>query len=360
MANKRVYYAVKAVGISPESTTDFVTVKGCQDIGITTTFNVEDISELGQLEVYESIEGIPDIEVTMSKVLDGDPLIYHLCTRGFTTSTLAGRSNQKCEIALSIFDDTQDNASGTPQAQVDLSGMFMSTASYAFPTEGQFTESVTVVGNNKRWRSSGFTFSGSLFDGTDEPLALTSGTGGIQQRENLKFEYGSGIALDTNSMVNTQFDDLSAGNNSIAATVLPPDVDGISASGTNDKTADVFGAHISNITVNADLGRENILELGRRGPYFRFVNFPVEVTCDIEVITVEGDKVDAIEDTETNLTNRTIKIATDEGTFVNLGLKNKLTSVTYGGATTGGEEGSVTYSYRNLNSFTISHPQDPA
>ena len=53
---------------------------GVQSVGITTTFNLEQVFELGQLAIYENVEGTPDVEVTMSKVLDGYIPLFCLAT----------------------------------------------------------------------------------------------------------------------------------------------------------------------------------------------------------------------------------------------------------------------------------------
>lgn len=347
MSNNRVYWAVQAAGLSRLGSTSYTKIHGLQTLGITTTFNLEQIFEIGQLAIYENIENIPDIEVTMEKVIDGYPLIYHLATRGYTANTLSGRSNQRCSLAVSIFGDTQDSASGVPVSQVTMSGMYISAVSYTFPVDGNCTESVTLVGNNKVWKTSSYDFQGSIFNNADEPLALTSGTGGVQRRENVIFA-GAAAALDVNNQAS-----------STDATILPPDVYGISSSGTNNRTNDVFAAHISRISVSTDFGRDNINELGRRGPYFRFINFPVEVTTEIEQITSSGDFVDALEANVSNLTHRSIRIKLEEGLFINLGTKNKLSNVSYGGADTGGGQATVTYTYINNNDFIVTHPQDP-
>ena len=52
-----------------------------------------------------------------------------------------------------------------------------------------------------------------------------------------------------------------------------------------------FSSMIQSITVSTDLGRKNINELGRRGPYFRFVDFPVEVREKIKLLTKEKDDI---------------------------------------------------------------------
>lgn len=334
MSNNRVYFATQAAGIAPESTTTYTTVHGLQSIGITTTFNLEQVFEIGQIAIYENIEAVPDIEVTMEKVLDGYPLIYHLATRGSPTSTLAGRSTTKCQVALSVYGDTQDSASGTPQKQVEMSGMYVSSLTYTFPVDGNCTESVTLVGNDKVWITTP-NFVPTEF-GSDTPLALAGASGGVQRRENVKF----GSFVDE------------------SVTLLPTDIDGISSSGTNDLISGVHNAHVQTITVSTDLGREELNELGKRTPYFRYVNFPVEVTCEIETTASQGDLVNASGET-VNLSAQKIVIVTDDSTKLHLGTQNKLANVTYGGADAGGGNATTTYSYTTFNDLTITHDQDP-
>jgi hypothetical protein len=337
MSNNRIYWATQGAAIASEDSATFSAtevVHGLQTIGITTTFNLEQVFEIGQLAIYENIEDIPDIEVTMEKVLDGYPLIYHLATRGYTAATLAGRSTRKCNVALNIYGDTQDAASGVAQTEVLCSGMYVSALSYTFPVEGNCTESVTLVGNNKEWLSDNFFLTGDLFDGTDSP------PDGVQRRENVLFDSVEYAGVAT------------------TATLLPSEVEGISSSGTNDKTNDVFAAHVQTITVSADLGRDSLNELGRKGPYFRYVNFPVEVTTEIEVTSSQGDQVDALEDQD-NLTDQTIVIVAEDTTALDLGIKNKLANITYGGGDAGGGNATTTYSYTGFNDLTVYHDQDP-
>ena len=129
--------------------------------------------------------------------------------------------------------------------------------------------------------------------------------------------------------------------------------------------------HVQSITVSTDLGREELFELGTRQPYARVVTFPVEVTCDIEVLSLSGDMINAFADgcegavadpctgVVDNLVAEKIRIATCEGTRIYLGTQNKLASVNYGGGDAGGGNVTVTYSYSTFNDFTVIHPQDP-
>ena len=381
MAN-RIYFANQQVAFKRDGGTDYVAAHGVQSVAVTTTFNLEQAFELGQLAIYENIEGVPDVEVTATKVLDGYPLLYHLATSraaGHGTSpTLAGRSNAKCVVNLGIWPDTKDSATGNPVAQMESSGLFASSVSYNFPLEDNFTEDLTLVGNNKGWTniaspteaigcaSPGWpmAISAGQFNNTDVPKASGTNTlsddvttadqyGGVNRRENLAFNLTNAV---------------DAGG--VDYTLLPTQIPGVSSSGwLSPKNADNT-AHVQSITVSTDLGREELFELGTRQPYARVVTFPVEVTCDIEMLSLSGDMINAFADgcgagndpctgVVDNLVAEKIRIATCEGTRIYLGTQNKLASVNYGGGDAGGGNVTVTYSYTTFNDFTVVHPQDP-
>lgn len=341
LSNQRIWYAVHNVHIAECGTNSFTVVHGAQSVGVTTRFNLESVFELGQAEVYEQFEGVPEVETTLEKVLDGYPLVYHLATKGATSASLAGRANRRATVGLAIFRDDQDSASGTPVARCVMSGMYPSSLTYTLPTQGSCTESVTLVGNNKVWNNS---FSFTSMNNTDSPLAIT-GSGGVQQREDVLFG-----ACDTSV---TQ----------PSACVLPLDIPGLTASGTNELQSNgAYGAHISSIRVSANLGREQLFELGHKNPYYRYVNFPVQVSTSIETISVAGDNISADENSSSNLTDRRIWLRLREGTKIDLGSKNKLSNVSYtgGAAQQSGGPVNVTYEFQNFSSLTVYHPQDPS
>ncbi len=378
MANKRIYYAVQQVSIKGDTAGPWTAqhaLHGVQSVGMTTTFNLDQVFELGQLAIYENIEGIPDVEVTLTKVLDGYPLIWHRATSDPTTTspTLAGRSNSKCYIGLGIYDDTASSAgfggiSGT--SEVEMSGMFVSSLAYNIPLEDSMTEDVTLVGNNKVWAKDPRIAVGATVWSTanviDIPAEFANnnnsptGLGGVQRRENLIFATGD-PAFNGPAGAN----DENGQSNNADQTTLPKEVFGLTAQGTNPD----FTAHISSITVSADLGREELFELGRRGPYHRVVTFPIEVTCEIETTSHSGDMVSATEfgilgegsacENPGNLSDNTIRIATCENTRIYLGRKNKLASVNYTGGDAGGGNVSVSYTYTTFNDFTVLHERDP-
>src|SRR5690606_27476980 len=70
--------------------------------------------------------------------------------------------------------------------------------------------------------------------------------------------------------------------------VIPLEIEGVSASGTNPLDGDARSAHVQSISVNCSFNRETITELGRRGPYSRTVQFPTEVTSEFNVVSSRG------------------------------------------------------------------------
>ena len=348
--NDRIFYACQGVAIQNHGYADDVTtsemIHGLQSVGVTTNFSLEQAFELGQIEIYENIEGTPDIEVTLEKVLDGNALIYHLATTGIGDgpSGLVNRSKQRCDVRLGIFPeesnfiDSTSSPNGAP-AEVYMSGMYVSSISYSLTTDGSSTESVTLVGNNKQWfdNADGKIQAASTnnFDGLDEPLGLGSTanpSGGITQKENVL----------------------------ISGSIFPATIQGISGSGYGNGIDKI---HAQSISVSTDFSREDIFELGRKTPYARPAAYPIEVTCDIEAITTSGDFVNAFEDGDVSLhstldsgnntQNECIFVCTKNGLGLDLGAKNRLSSVSYGGGDAGGGNATCTYSYVNYNDLDV-------
>ena len=201
MANKRVFYAAKRVGIGPVGSAggngQFQQVHGVQSVGMTTSFNLEQTFELGQLAIYENIEGIPDVSIDIEKVLDGYCPVYVLATsisggtEISTSPSLLGRSKSRADFTLGIYkDDDADGIAGGTQSSTDAeshvqcSGVFVNSVSYNVGTDGYATESVTLVGQDKVWyghKSTASTLAmtpaqfrtDDLITGEDQPLALT-------------------------------------------------------------------------------------------------------------------------------------------------------------------------------------------
>ena len=326
--NNRIFYACQAVNIV-SSTGGTVaaggTVRGVQSIGMSANFTLDQVFEMGQLEIYENIEDVADIEVTLEKVIDGDKFIWEFASNNLCRTTLAGAAKNRCDVYLAIYDDATDNATGTPRNVCFNSGMYTSSVSYSYSVDGSATESVTLVGNGRFWNPErdATTKYGTPATGFDTDTPADN----VQRRVNVDLENGSTLlpAIVTSQM-NPD---------------TPDDEDGIGGS-----------YHIQSISVSADFGQENILELGRFGPYARYATFPIEVTTEFEVISTSGD-LQNVSGNGTNLTNNSIKILDQAGTVIDCGVKNKLSSVSYSGADTGGGNATVSYSFSNFNNLTV-------
>lgn len=353
--NNRIFYACQGVAIANMGESTYTTgnmIHGLQSIGMTTNFNLEQAFELGQIDIYENIEGLPDVEVTLEKVLDGYHLMYHMATTGVTgtaASGLVARSKTRCDLRLGIFNEALNSIAGGGAAEVEVycSGMYVSSISYTIPVDGNATESMTLVGNNKSWLTTGQKITSTLsapFNGNDAPLALAVGpngaSGGIQRREDVI----------------------------LANCILPKSINGIVGTGVGNgwnNTTKTPRVHIQNVTISTDFSREDILELGRKNPYYRPAGFPIEVTCEIEAISTSGDFVYALETGDPalyataasgdNVSNEVIYLETRAGYAWDLGNKNKLSSVSYGGGDAGGGNVSCTYSYSNFNVLDVQH-----
>ena len=386
--NKRVFYATQGVavgdigatgvidpytargGTMSDITNKMAVVHGLQSMGVTTNFNLEQIFELGQLSLYENREEIPVIEVTFERLLDGYPLLYHLGTSSAPNPTLSGRANARADVRAAIGFDTEDSmqTGGTNSGVAELycSGMYISSISYSLSTDGNFTESATFVGNDKTWLTAdtngdnllveangliNSVFDADLF-GQDAPLGINSSVLG---RENVVVG-SAGLTFDGATTFRTVVPDFIEG-----ATPGAIGIEGAGGTGINANCSyipDVGTLYLSSLSCSIDLGRESINQLGKRGPYYRYVNFPVDVTVDLETTAVGGDNINAAEESR-NLSDHSIQIVCDDSTVLCFGDKNKVTSVTYGGGDAGGGNATVAYSMTNSNDFVILHSGDP-
>lgn len=301
-SNRRIFYACQAVGIGNKTGGSINKLHGVQSVGINTTFNLQQVFEIGMISIYDHIEGIADIEITLEKVLDGHPLIYLEATKYASTYKLASRVAEQCSVALSIADDQFESASGQIKSTCLMTGVFVSQVSYKSSVDGNVTESVSMIGNNKVWS----TIWMSDFQNDDEPAY----TGGVAKRQD------------------------------------------VNISGSNIPTCIPSGSSFQSISVSANITRENIMELGKKTPYFKYAKFPIEITSEFEVIAKGGDNITVRED-QNNLSNENIIIKFKEGTTIDLGTKNRLQSINYQGGGTDGNNATINYSFKTYNDFTV-------
>jgi len=345
MAN-RIYYACQSVQLAGPSGTkvvknpDYDTIQGLQSVGIQTNFNLEPVYQLGQLSLYDNYEEIPEVEITLNKVLDGMPTIYEM---SMGTGSLADLANNRCGLKMLLYPDTVTKSTGVPTAAVECVPSYLSAVTYNFPTDGNFTEEVTLVSNDKTW----------LNVAVSSNYPTTSG--------------GSAPTWDIPSPNNSGLGIMRRGLWNASSTILPT---GITGTGNGQVSLDKgsesggipAGIKINSVKVSMNLGREQIRELGSRTPYYRYIKFPVEISTDIEVTANTGDMVGVSGSTNIAcsnpkaLSNKSIKIVLCDGMSIDLGNKNKLKSVNFNGGGTDGGNATITYSYTTYSDFTYSAP----
>jgi hypothetical protein len=357
--NNRIFYATQLINLNPcdttalaenvkggESDPTFYTPRGVQTLGITTNFNLTEVFSIGQLEVYDQPEDLPDIEVSMTKVFDGTPPLYFLVMQGsgggigvnetdfdlVNNKALTEIGNNRVNVHVGIYPDTAESAFEAPQDFIAMSGMYLSSFTYTLGVDDNFTEDISLVGNHKTWANNG------------------TGFGNADDSRNV---FGTGVGNSARSSVFT------ARRMNIATGLcqFPTGVGGIHSPGN-------ALPYFQNITISSDLGREEIRQLGRFDPYYRYITFPTEVTAEFEVIASEGDFLNADDfrgqdpcsSNFTQLQDKPINlvVCTNNGSLrFDLGEKNKITSVNYGGGDAGGDNVTLSYSFRNFNSFKL-------
>lgn len=328
--NKRIFYATQGVKLSPvlsDGTVDNALIPGgIQTVGISTNFNLERVFQLGQLELYDTVENNPEVQVTLNKVFDGTRPLF-LITMGGTSTVASGSlvefQNNRVNLDLFVHQDTNQGTTGNALSKVSCTGLFASSFSYTFPTDGNMTEEVTLVGNTKTWST-------NPGDGS-QVFSSNVNAKGLARRWKI---------------------DLSENGS-----VFPTGSGAIPFDPTNPTP-------FSNISVNFDLGREAVYSLGSYVPYLRFVNFPLEITTEITSIAQDGDFLNIDEDTyscessTTATVDKRIKLVicgntSDDKLTIDLGDKNKLQSVNYTGGDTGGGNVAISYSFSTNNTFIM-------
>jgi hypothetical protein len=310
MANNRVFYACQSVNLAN------TLLKGVQSVGVNSTFNFEQVFQLGQVELYENIEGVPEVEFTIERALDGNSSMYTLLGGNAATpgASILAVGNADTLAILSIYPDDKQSNDSVSQA-VKATGLFVSNWSCNINLDGPSTESMSLVGNHQDWAV------------TDNAGDTTGSETNVIKRQ----------SLDSGS-------------------TLPYGV-----------------ARLQSITASVDFGREDLQELGSKYPYFKAPTFPTEVTSEftylakndsIVIPSFDPEGSDALNDVtcKEEIIIKLNQITPNcEGTAasslaytINLGTKNRLTGAQYGGGDAGGGNATVTYSFSTYNELKVS------
>jgi len=283
--NNRVFYACHAVAV------DGNFVPGAQSVGMTTTFNLEPVFQLGQLQQMDTLSLAPQVELTLTRVLeDSSGTIYS----GKFEDMFEGADTELC---LSIGDDTSPLLT-VPTSNIWCTGAGLTGVTYNFPVDGVFTEELTYLARGKLLNGCSVVAEKKLDSSTT-----------VKTRQ---FYNGGAPALVT-----------SAGN-------------------------------LTNISISTSPGRELMYKLGEYKAFHSYVNTPAEVTVEFEV-TATGSDGFGIPDVEScsapDIPSQDIVLDICGTTFT---MENcKLSNITYGGGDTGGGNATITFTYITWNSLEV-------
>lgn len=402
------YYATGALASGVNEVNSLWEVpRGVQSAGMSTKFNLEQVFQLGQIELYEYSERQPDIEMTISKTVDGTKPLFLMTTDPNGTDIVSRTANYRVDVAFQIFPDTKFRATGKPVSICTGSGMYLSNISYTYPIDGFVTEDITLVGNDKIWGSfinvSGVTagnggtetvlpFPTPGFNGNIDPNASEGAPSGVFGHDGNTSALVEGGAFELAGGTD-RFGVIVVGSGvqrreevDIRRSILPNDIPGVISpvvSGINaayvnggfgaegpgtasnatqliaNANTDYIAEHIQTITVSFSITRKDIFELGSKRPFIKVPEYPLEATASIAVITAQGDLVDAVSSIDCGADNtsesNTIILRTCDGLQVDLGDSNRLTGVEVAGGEAGGDNMTVTYNYSSFNTFNVSH-----
>lgn len=303
--SNRIFYASQSIAVATGGAGPGTVVQGATSVSLATSFSLDKMYQLGHISVYDQIVNAPEVEVTVAKNLDGNDTIYKLATGGGSlVSTSAGAPT----LTLAIGNDTDSAVTNAPT--IVMTGCFLKSVKYDMQVEGAFTEECSFVGSSK-------------VVGTGGGAPSTSGAK-VLSRRNFTISGGS--------------------------SALP---------------SEVSGKNLQSVSISADLGREAMYKLGQFTPFFRAVQFPLEITCEIAVLATADDGVMLNQSVMNGCiasgvpSGQQITIAVCEPSggaekyIFNLGNKCNLQSVNYSGGDTGGGNVTITYSYTTANTLNI-------
>lgn len=323
MASNRVFYACQSVALTDSDGTNPAILEGVQSVGLNSSFNFEQVFELGHIEIYENIEGIPEVEASLERVLDGEPTLYQRFgtqTAGDPGASLLAVGDGQKGLQLSLFDDSGDS-NGAVTAGVLATGLFVSNYSISINLDGPSTESMTLVGNHKIWDGG---------DAGNVPKTNAPATA-VMKRQSLN---------------------------------------------TAESSIPNGAERLQSITISVDFGREDLNQLGDKYPFFKAATYPTEVTSEFTYLmedtthassssdpTIFGLGGDDEQKNKDVTQKETIKIVlnsirpadgvaqTSAGNVYefDLGANNRLTGVSLSGGDAGGGNSTVTYSFSTYN-----------
>src|SRR5210317_381534 len=133
----RIFYACHAISVGGQN------IAGAQSVGVTTTFDLEPVFQLGQVKPVDVMNLAPSVEFTVTRAITNTS--GTIWNGDFISNV--GPSNKT--VCLGIGDDTSPLLS-SPGASISCTGAGISGATYNFPVDGIFTEEITFFADNKQ------------------------------------------------------------------------------------------------------------------------------------------------------------------------------------------------------------------
>ncbi len=317
MASNRIYYAIQRATLCPcdaagsndltKTTAGFVS-NLVQSVGVSTSLEYEQVFELGRLQIFENVEGIPSVEITLeraigvyggsdSTTLDGftsDGTLWDLCGNSVSTA-----SERRFNLNMETADD-----SFTSQGHVQATGLYLSNYSLNFAVDGPATESVTLVGNTCDWDSGVMPTKGSFESDILSSTASPAANSGVIARKHVT-------------------------SGSVGITKL------------------------QSVSFSISFDREDLNQLGDKYPYFKAAGFPVETSLELEYIATKDSgfrDFNENSDCDLNFTGGG-NIKAGNRTF-NFGTMD-WTGTSRSGGDAGGGNATITFSFQGFNFFTV-------
>jgi hypothetical protein len=207
-------------------------------------------------------------------------------------------------VVASNTNESDTSLNSSAQVCTTMTGCYLSSLSYTFPSDGFATEEISWITDNKS------------IEGTVNAPAATGA-------ENVYRHH-------------------------------------VSWSGVHEND------NVTNISVSTDLGREAMFKLGSFRPYHRFANFPFEVTVEFTVANTGVDNtvvdLDGVTCTGNGslpaLTNIFVYVCDSNQNTDNVGYTFtmsgcRLSAVSQDGGDTGGGNASTTYTYITYNNLNV-------
>ena len=330
MASNRVYYAVQRATLTRCDSAGATSITGAdaettaypamassmiQSVGISSSLDYEQIFELGRLQIFQNVEGIPSVEVTVERALainDVQAAIDATYPQG-TMWHLAGNSTTAAAAQRFNLDMQTAADEGTLSAEgfVRCTGLYMSNYTLNFNLEGASTESATFVGNDIKWSTGSIT-----------PVASLSASAAIQSYT-AHPDANSGV-LDRKTFTG----------------------------------GDLDISKLQSATFSVSMDREDLLQLGSKTPYFRAASFPVETTLELEYLATKDANGYTINENALN-SGCDVGAGISSGDHIKAGNRTfkfgamNWTGSSYSGGDAGGGNATISFNYQGFNFLEI-------